>query len=378
MKFISLQENLKKGIFAVSNITSKNISLPILNNILIKAEEGEINLIATNLEIGITYKLRGKIEKSGEIAVNSKIINDYVSLLPSDKVLLEKKDKELKVECKNYKTKIKTEDSDDFPLIPEINRSDYISVGVDDLKKSLSQVIFSVSNSDSRVEISGVLFSLQDEFLKMVSTDSYRLSEKKIKIENNIKNEDFKEFKIIVPAKTLQELLRILSNLNDDFSSEKDKIKIFISENQILFSFDSAEIVSRTISGQYPDYEQIIPDKFVSEAVINKQEFLRAIKACSIFSSGGINDIDLFLNKEKKELSVNSASGQVGESHSNLEANISGENSDIKLNFKYLIEGLNNIKDDEIVIRIADNNSPCLFSSKKDKNYVYIVMPIKQ
>ncbi len=377
MKFISLQENLKKGIFAVSNITSKNISLPILNNILIKVNKGEINLIATNLEIGITYKLRGKVEKEGEITINSKIINDYVSLLPLDKVVFEQKDKELSIKCKNYKTKIKIQNSKDFPLIPEISRSDYITISINELKKSLSQIIFSISNSDSRVEISGALFSLNGETLKLVSTDSYRLSEKKIKIENNIKTEELKNNDIIIPAKTLQEILRILSNLGDDFTSD-NKVKIFISDNQILFSFNGVELVSRTISGQYPDYTQIIPKKFISEATVNKQELLRAIKACSIFSSDGINDINLFLNKEKKEVSINSTSGQVGESEINLEADIIGENSDIKLNYKYLVEGLNNIKEDEIVIKIADNNSPCLFSCKQDKNYIYIVMPIKE
>lgn len=377
MKFISLQENLKKGIFAVSNITSKNISLPILNNILIKTNKGEINLIATNLEIGITYKLRGKVEKDGEITINSKIINDYVSLLPLDKVSLEQKDKELNVKCKNYKTKIKIQNSKDFPLIPDVDRSNYITVSINELKKSLSQIIFSIASSDSRVEISGALFSLDGEVLKLVSTDSYRLSEKKINIENNIKIEKIKNSETIIPAKTLQEILRIFSNLGEDVDSS-DKVNIFISENQILFSFNYVEIVSRTISGQYPDYKQIIPEKFTSEARVNKQELLRAIKACSIFSSDGINDINLFLNKEKKEIAISSTSGQIGESEINLEADIFGENSDIKLNYKYLIEGLNNIKEEEVVIKIADNNSPCLFSGKGDRDYIYIVMPIKE
>ena len=376
MKFISLQENFKKGIFSVNNITSKNITLPILNNILIKTEDGIINLIATNLEIGITYKVGGKIEKNGEITVNSKIISDYVNNLPNEKISIEsiENNKELKIQCKNYKTKIKSEKSDDFPLIPTIEKKDYIKTNIKKIKEALSQVIFSVSNSDSRIEISGILFFLDGKKLKLVSTDSYRLSEKTIEIEDNINNEKLKGEKIIIPAKTIQELLRILSNIDN----EEDDIKIYFSDNQILFSFGPVELISRTVNGQYPDYEQIIPKDFNSEIILNRQELIRAIKVSSIFSRDSINDININVKKEEKEIIVSSFSGQSGESNIKIEADIKKNDSKIKLNYRYLLEGLNNIKSENIIINIIDENSPCLIRSNNNDGYVYIIMPIKQ
>ncbi len=378
MKFISLQDNLKKGISVVSHVTSKNINLPILNNILIKAKDNNIELLATNLEIGISHTVRGKIEKEGEFTVDSKIINDYISLLPSEKVSIEKKEEELVVECSNYKTKIKGESAKEFPLLPTINKNNYLTVSIDEFKKALSQVVFAVSSSEARIELAGILFSFENNHLTLVATDSYRLAEKQAKINKFNKTDDFSEDKIIVPARTIQEVLRAVSNLNDDLGSTEKEITIYLSENQIMFSFDSTEIISRLISGQYPDYKQIIPQKSETKVIVNRQEFVRAIKASAIFSKSGINDIHLLVDIKKNELVVSSISGQTGESVINLTGDISGKDNDITLNFRYLLDGLNNINTEKINLRIVNNNTPCLVRGDKEESYLYIVMPIRQ
>jgi DNA polymerase-3 subunit beta len=201
------------------------------------------------------------------------------------------------------------------------------------------------------------------------------LSEKIVTIENNIVSEKLKEKRIIIPAKTIQELLRIISNENED---EDKNIIIYFSDNQVLFSFGPVELISRTISGQYPDYEQIIPKKFNSKAVLNRQELIRAIKASSIFSRDGINDVNVEIKNKNKEVLISSFSGQNGESNINIEAKIEGEDVKIKLNYKYLLEGLNNIKDENIIIQVVDENLPCLVEAENNNNYIYIIMPIKQ
>jgi DNA polymerase-3 subunit beta len=389
MKFISLQENLKQGLFTVSHIAGKNINLPILNNVLLKAEKGNIKLIATNLEMGVVNTIRGKIENEGSFTVDSKIISDCVNLLPNKKINMELKDRSLVVDCENYKTKIKGQPAEDFPLIPEVDKEIFYSVQADEFKKALSQVIFAVSLNESRLELSGVLFVLNNNAktggLTMAATDSYRLAEKKLSIKTN--NEE--EKRIIVPAKTLQELIRILSGAKDLENMEKDdEIKFYISENQILFTYGSTELVSRLIEGQYPDYEQIIPTNAKTKIKIDRAELVRAVKVAAIFSKTGINDINLDFPASKNKVVVSSVSGQTGENITELDAKINGSDNGMVINCRYLLDGLNNIDGEEINIEIIDNNTPCILKpsasaeasagKEKDESYLYIIMPIKQ
>ncbi len=369
MKFISLQNNLKKGLNIVGNVSIKNINLPILNNILIKTyKNNEVELISTNLEIGITYKFRSKVEKEGEFTVESKIIHDYINLLPGEKVFIERKNNELLVKCDNYKTKIKGESSKEFPLIPSIKKDKYCLIDLISFKNILTKVAFSASIGDNRPELSGVLFDFKNNNLTLAATDSYRLAEKTIDVKENTLNNK----KVIIPIKTIQELLRILGNLNNN---EKE-IKISLSENQILFDFNSINIISRLINGNYPDYKQIIPNKYITEVELNKEDLIRAIKASSLFTKTGINDIMIIINN--KEITINSSSGQSGETNINLPATIKGEKNDITVNYRYLLDGLNNLSSDIVVLKLIDSQTPCLLKNKNDENYLYIIMPIRQ
>lgn len=377
MNFSSLQENLKHGLFIVGHIAGKNINLPILNNIMIKVKKDGVRLISTNLEIGITHNIRGKIEKEGEYTVDSKLITDYIGLLPNQKVNISKKETNILINCNNYKTKIKGQPTEDFPLIPVINKDRAYSIKINEFKKALSQVVFAVSTNESRVELSGVCFSFNNKKLVLAATDSYRLAEKEISIKAL---EDKNDLKIIIPVKTLQELIRILSVLNEngDVNSDGEEIKFYISDNQILFIIKSTEIISRLIEGQYPDYKQIIPKTSKTTVIVNRLELIRAVKASSLFSKSGINDINLDFPASKNQVVISSASGHTGESHIILEASVKGEDNGIIVNYSYLLDGLNNIENENVKIEIVDNNTPCILRSEKDKDYLYIIMPIKQ
>lgn len=375
MKLISVQENLKKGLSIVSHGTGKNINLPILNNILIKAHKNSIELISTNLEIGIIHKLRGKVEEEGEFTVDAKIITDYVNFLPSENVEIEELDGELKIECENYKTKMKGESAKEFPLIPTVDQSNYYSCGVNDLKKALNSVVFAVSNSENRIELSGVMFDFNDNRLIMVATDSYRLAERSIEIKTS---PEAVNQKLIVPARTVQELLRILSSYsNEDLAFEQEgAVRISISDNQILFTIDSVDLVSRLINGQYPDYKQIIPDKSKTELLTSKNELLRAVKAAAIFSKTGINDVNLEFKNNK--IIISASSGQSGESRVDVDAQLNGIDNEVAINYRYLVDGLNNIDSDKVKMKIVSSNTPCILTSEKEDDYLYVVMPIRQ
>lgn len=374
MRLVSLQENLKKGLNLVGHVTTKNINLPILNNILIKAENGNIELVCTNLEIGVVHQLRGKIETEGQFTVDSKLITEYVNLLSGNgKVKLEEKDGELKLECGSYKTKIKGEAAKEFPLIPVISKENYFSCQINDLRKAINSVIFAVSSNENRVELTGVLFSFSKEKLSLVATDSYRLAESEI----NALSQGIKEdVKIIVPAKTAQEFLRILNSIDISSLESEADARIYISENQILFTVDSVDLISRLINGHYPDYKQIIPTQSQTEVLVERLELMRAVKASALFSKTGINDVTLGFSKNK--IIVSAFSGSSGESQAEVEATISGGDNEITVNYRYLIDGLNNISGDLVKIGILNSNTPCVLKAEKESGYLYIIMPIRQ
>ncbi|MCU0679726.1 MAG: DNA polymerase III subunit beta [Planctomycetes bacterium] len=373
MKIIGLQENLKQALSIVGCATSKNINLPILGNILIRAKDN-IELITTDLEIGITHQLRGKIEKSGEITIDAKVFGEYVSLLPNQKIeiITEEEGEEVEVNCENYKTRIKGQSAKEFPLIPSIKKENQFKVKRNDFKEALSKVVFAVSNNESRLELSGVLFTFIDNQLVLAATDSFRLSEKKIACQ--IENQNQEE-RIIVPVKTIQELIKILNN-SIELTEDSQEVLIYISDNQILFCLNSTELISRIISGQYPDYKQIIPEKNKSRIILSRAELLRAVKASAIFSKTGINDVGLSCSKDR--VLISAASGQVGESSVELEAKVIGDDNDITINYRYLLDGLNSIEGDKVVLEVIDANAPCVFKPEKDESQLYIVMPLRQ
>ncbi len=372
MKITSLQENLKNGLSSVNHIAGKNINLPILSNVKIEAKKGNIKLITTDLEIGITANIRGKIEKEGTYTVDSKILSDFISLLPNKIIDIKKKENKLLIKSENYKTIIKGEDSEEFPLIPKIKKDEYYKIKTLDFKESLDQVIFAVSNSETKIELSGVLFNFDKDFLTIVATDSFRLAEKKIKIINKTEQ---KQRQIIIPAKTLQEVNRILSSQPEN---KKNEITIYTSDNQILFIINSIEIVSRLIEGQYPDYKQIIPNKSKTKIIVNKNELIRAVKAASIFSKSEINDINLDFPSGKNNLVITSTSGMIGENITELTTTTTGDDNGVVVNFKFLLDGLNNIDSDNVKIEVVNNSTPCVLKSENTNDYLYIIMPIRQ
>jgi|SRR6056297_160000 len=379
MKFVSLKENLKQGLFVVSHVAGKNVNLPILNNVLIKTEDKNIKLITTDLEIGVVNTVRGKVEQEGSFTVNSRMISDYVNLLPNKKIEIEKQEESLKLNCDNYNTKIKGQTAEDFPLIPTVEKKNRIDVNINDLKKSLNQVGFAVASGDSRVELSGVLFSFEKNKLTLAATDSYRLAEKQIDIKTETQ-EEIERKKIIVPSKTIQELLRILSGLkeNGEIQGDKQEINFYISDNQILFTTESTELVSRLIEGQYPDYKQIIPENTKTSTVVNRSELIRAVKTSSLFSKNGVNDINLDFPEGKDQMVVSSTSGQTGENIVEIEAKNSGKDNGIIVNYQYLLDGLKTIEEEEVKIEVMDNNTPCIVRPVQNPQYLYIIMPIKQ
>ncbi|MCX6784955.1 MAG: DNA polymerase III subunit beta [Candidatus Komeilibacteria bacterium] len=368
MKFVCTQENFNQGLTLVSHLSSKNTALPILNNILLEAKDGLIHLTATNLEIAITTKIRGRVEKEGSYTIQGKILNEYVKLLPKENIEATLQDGGLFINCEAYQTTIQGLPADDFPVIPTPKEDSIFTVSAAELKQAFNQTLFAVSLDESRAEISGVFFLLNQAGLTLVGTDSFRLAEKKVTVlKSGV------ERKIIVPLKTCQEAWRILNEL-----SLEETVTLVISENQIQFSFNETKLISRLIEGNYPDYTQIIPKDFITTAKIQNNELNKIIKSASLFCKPGINDVKLTLVASAGEVVVMATNNGVGESLIKIKAEITGTDNEAVFNYRYLLDGLNAINDQEVLLQVISAAQPAVLKPKNSQSYLYIVMPIRQ
>lgn len=365
MKIICVQENLKNSIAHLERIASKNQNTPILHNILFKTGEGEVILFATNLEIGLCIQIPCKVEKKGEAVIPLKSIAHLIYNLPNVKIIIEEKGKHISIEAGDIKTIIPSASKSEFPLIPKIKKEQYIQIAAPTLKATLIQVINAVATSYSIPEISGILFYFQNEFLKVVSTDSFRLSEKTVYQKGNY--EITKPTSFILPQKTAQELIRIIE--------QETPILIFIEQNQISFELKNKHLTSRVISGTYPNYEQIIPKETRTKFFINKTELSSKVKLAGVFSSR-LNNIHLTTYIKKNNIEIKSADEVKGEFISTLQTSISGEDTEASFNYKYILEGVTNILEEEILFELNGSSAPAILSGKNN-GYRYVVMPIK-
>lgn len=374
MKFVCTKENLSYSLDLVSGIAGKHINLPILANILIQTEESTVRLSSTNLEIAIKANLRAKIEKTGSFTVPAKTLTDFVHLLPDEQVEIELVDNELSIKCASSSTKIKGSTADEYPIVPGIEEKHAYTIDVENFKDALSQVVFAAAKNEIRPELSGVYFGLFTERfsgLIVAATDSYRLAERRIMVVQGVD-----ETKCIVPSRTLYELIRLFG-LGRNKQNES-VVRMWLSENQIAVRYDDFEATSRLIDGKYPDYAQIIPDKFKTTAIFSASAMINKIKAASLFTTIGINAVSFDLNTNQSSIGISSTSTQTGEHSSEIEAELSGEENSTLLNHRYVLDGLQNIETEEIELKMNSADSPCLFKPKGKDDYVYIVMPIRQ
>ncbi len=376
MKFSCTKENLVQTLSIVSGVAGKNANLPILGNVLIKAEEQKVEITATNLEAAAIVNLRAKIELSGSFTAPARTLLDYVGLLTGERMDIELVENELLVKCGRSSTKIKGAPADDFPIIPLISEGRGFLLLAEDVKKGLSQVLPSVARTDIRAELSGVYFGFNTEnnngLLTMAATDSYRLAEKKIKI---IQGAD--SLKMIVPGRTIQEIIRALSLSEADDGGEKN-VRLLVSENQIAVSYGNTRLVSRLVDGQYPDYAQIIPKDFKTTAEFDTDAMVKEIKAAALFSTSGVNAVSVDLNTGQGSIGVSSTSTQTGEHSSEVEAEIQGEENSVLLNHRYLLDGLSGLNTPRAVLKVVSADSPCVLSPKGDESFLYIIMPVRQ
>lgn len=368
MKIVCTKENLQKGLLLVSSVVKKITTLPILSNVLISTEGGRIKLATTNLEIGITCFIRGKVDKEGKTTVPAHLILGFVNNLPPSKILLELKDDVLNLECESFKAKIKCLNPLEFPLIPKIEEKPLCNVLPEDLQKALSQVVFATAIDESRPELTGVFMKLEKSIIRLAATDSYRLTERIIKF----KNESAKEINFILPHQTASEILRILTK------NLEGEVEIYSLENQIKFKTGDVELVSRLIDGQYPDYVKIIPEKFTTKFKVNSEEFFSALRSAGLFSKVDGNEVEINVAPKQGEIRIQSESVQTGSDYSVLRGKGEGREEKIVFNYQYILEGLQACDSDFVNLLLSGDIGPAAIKPENDEGYIYIIMPIKK
>lgn len=367
MKLFCSQRDLDHALNIVNKAISPNNTLPVLNNILIKAEGKKLLFSSTNLEIAISCSIDADVRGEGAITVPAKLITNYVALLSDEKVELNLLDGlNLSIDSSTSHTKIKCISADEFPLIPKVEKEQEFVVKVKDFYEGINESVFSASMNTSRPVLSGVYFSCSGENLVMVATDSYRLAERKVKLVKGTKE----EVSCIVPARTMMELSKIIAKLEDK------EVKVNIAKNQILFSCGDIELISRLIEGKFPDYEKIIPSGYKTKVEVSIEDLSLVLKRVSLFARENNNSIKLSATNDGK-LVVASEETKVGEEKAEVMIKIEGENNKISLNSQYLLDVLTYINDEKVAIEMNDKVSPAVIRPAKREDYTYIIMPLK-
>lgn len=373
MKLTILTHELKKGLNYTERLTGKNLTLPILNNVLIEALPNFLKISSTDLETGIEWWGLCKTEEEGKITVPAKILTQVINNISDEKIEIENKNDTLFIKTKTFKTQIKGYTSDDFPIIPQFSKEDFIEINAQELKDGLVDVVDIASVSQIRPEISGIYFVFKKDLVNLVATDSFRLVERTLQ-SSNYKNSFNDEIKFILSQKTTKEVINILQE-------NTGSVKIYYSESQILFETNLNEVdhpeinlISRQIEGNYPAYKEIIPKEYKTRIIVDKDFLTKQIKLAGLFA-GKINEIKI--KNDDKNLEILSQDLELGENSSILEAKIEGEPVEISFNYKFILDGVSRVKTKNAILELQGASGAGVIKAEEGVDYIYVVMPIK-
>ncbi len=347
----------------VSHVAGRGGALPILSNVLVRAEAGALVLSATNLELAVQATIRGKVDDEGSTTINAHTLAEYVNLLPPDgTVSLELIGDVVSVTADSVQTTLQALPASDYPVIPEVAGAPAAVVNAGALRRSLSQVLFAVSNDETRPEINGVFLSIQEGRAVLASTDSYRLAESVVPLDSSPRAGEK-----IIPWRTLQEVVRCLGGGGD--------VSIRFGEGQVSFTGNDVTVVSRLVEGQYPNYQPIIPTTHVARCTVDSATLSRLVKQASLFCKPGVNDVRVSLNE--KQISIGASNAAVGEHHGSAEVDAEGQPCGALFNYRYVLEGIAAIGAPTVTLSLTGELTPALMQSVDQLSYRYVVMPIQ-
>ena len=363
MKIICTKSNLAKGVSIVSKAVPSKTTMPILECILIDATTDIIRLTANDMELGIQTEIEGEILDRGMIAIDARIFSEIVRKLPDNDIVIETDDNlQTTIVCEKAKFDIAGKPGEEFSYLPVIEKEDSIEISQFTLKEMIRQTIFSISDSESNKMMTGELFEIKDNVLRVISLDGHRISIRKMELKNEVSDK-----KLIVPGKTLIEISKILSG------EVESLVNISYTSNHIVFEFDNTIVVSRLIEGEYFKIDQMLSSDYETKLKINKKELLNCIdRATLLIKEGDKKPIIINIQDGVMELKIKS---QIGSMNEEIEIEKEGKDLLIGFNPKFLIDALRVIDDEEVTLYLMNAKAPC-FIRDDEESYIYLILPV--
>ena len=373
MKLSCLQENLDRGLNVVGRAVAVRTTLPVTNNVLLATDQSRLKLAATNLEMAISCWIGAKVEEEGAITVPARLLSEFISSLPREKVdiSLSPQTKTLGLKCARFEARISGVDAKDFPPIPKVEKGIATKVEVEELRQGIGRVVFAAATEESRPVLTGVDAKFEDDILTLAAADGFRLAVYKLPLAQPVSQKT----EVIIPARTLGELNRLVAE-----QEEAVEIMVNPEKGQALFRLKNIELVSQLIQGTFPNYAQLIPKSFSTKAVINVGDFLRATKTASIFARDGSGIVRLVVTPGGEmapgKVIVSARSEEIGDDVGEIDAMVEGEEAKIAFNGKYLTDVLSVLHEAQVVLETTNPSSPGVMRPVGTDNYIHVIMPM--
>ena len=382
MKLSCLQENLARGLATVGRAVASRSTLPITQNVLLRSDQGMLMLSATNLEIAITTWIGAMIEEEGAITVPHRLLADLVSSLPSDRVDLDlpatgdddapMDGTVLHISCGRSVTHINGAAARDFPPVPKVDEGMAAAIEPGILRSGIGMVAFSAASDESRPVLTGVELKLHEDNLVMAAADGFRLAVFNERLPRSVDE----EIKVIVPARTMQEVQRLAGE-----QSAPVRVTLSPEKGQVMFRLEHVEVVSQLLQGSFPNYEQLIPDRYETRAVMEVDDLKRATDIATVFARDGSNIVRLEMAPQDDgdggQLKVSARSEEVGDNLNELDIEtLDGADAKIAFNVRYLRDIVNVLGRGKIAIEVTNSSSPGVFRPADSERYVHVVMPM--
>jgi DNA polymerase-3 subunit beta len=380
VKLSCLEENLNWGLGIVGRAVATRTTLPITNNILLETDQSRLKMVATNLEMAISCWIGAKVEEEGTITVPAKLLTEFISSLPKDKVevSMAPKTKTLSVRCARYEARISGLDAKDFPPIPKVEDGIATSIEVEALRQAISHVVFAAASEESRPVLTGIDVKFDGSQMTLAAADGFRLAVYKL----NTSKPVTEKTEVIIPAKTLAELNRLMGD-------QEEPVEVFISQKgsgaghggtQVLFKLKNIELVSQLIQGSFPQYEQLIPQSSTTKATVDVAEFLRATRTAAIFARDGTGIVRLMMvpggELTPGKMTISARSEEIGDDVGEIDAILTGGEAKIAFNGKYLTDVLSALKEAQVSLETTSPSSPGVIKPVGSDNYIHVVMPM--
>ena len=372
MRLSCLQENLKKGLDIVNRAVATRTTLPITQSVLLVAEESRLKLSATNLEIALSCWVGAKVEEDGAMVVPARLLSEFVSGLPNDKLDLTTTGQrnQMELKCARIEARIAGQNPEDFPPIPEVGEGSTWKIDPEVLRKTLSRVVFAAATDESRPVLTGVYTEIEGDTMTLAAADGFRLAVHTLPVSPPAAE----KVSVIVPSRAYNELNRLLAD-------QEDPVEVTISAagTQLMFHLKNADMMSQLIQGTFPNYQQLIPKSYVTRSVVDVAEFLRATRLATVFARDGSGIVRLQMNSNGAEpgrIVVSARSEEIGDNVDEIDAVVEGDPAKVAFNSRYLADVLAELGSGQVALETTSPSSPGVFHPIGSDDYTHVVMPM--